>query len=87
MAKKTLITALLLCVAVLGAEAQKNKINNYPSQTVVEGNGNIVTRDFEVAEFDEISMILPATVNYMVADDYLIKGTNVGGRIKRIDKD
>ena len=64
MAKNFFLTALLLCVAVLGAEAQKNKINNYPSQTVVEGNGNVVTRDYEVTEFDEISMILPATVNF-----------------------
>ena len=75
MAKKYFLTVLLLCVAVLGAEAQKNQINNYPSQTVVEGNGNVVTRDFEVAEFDEISMILPATVNYTVADDYSCRVT------------
>ena len=73
MAKKSLLTVLLLCVAVLGAEAQKNK--NYTSGTIVEGNGNIVTRDFEVAEFDEISMILPATVNYTVADEYSCRVT------------
>ena len=75
MAKKSLLTVLLLCVAVLGAEAQKNKINNHPSQTVVEGNGNIVTHDFDVVAFDEISMILPATVNYTVADDYSCRVT------------
>jgi hypothetical protein len=41
----------------------------------VKGNGNVVTRDFEVTEFDEISMILPATVNYTVADDYSCRVT------------
>ena len=75
MAKKYFLTALLLCVAVLGAEAQKIKSDNYPSQTVVEGNGNIVTRNYDVAAFDEISMILPATVNYTVADDYSCRVT------------
>lgn len=75
MTKKSFLTALFIFMAVLGAEAQKNKINNYPSQTVVEGNGNIVTRDFEVTGFDEISMILPATVNYTVADDYSCRVT------------
>ena len=72
MAKKSLLTALFVIMAVLGAEAQKNNV--YTSETV-EGNGNIITRDYDVAVYDEISMILPATVNYMVADDYSCRVT------------
>lgn len=75
MAKRSLLTVLLLCVAVLGAEAQKTKNSSYTSGTVVEGNGNVVTSVFEVEAFDEVSMILPATVNYTVADDYSCRVT------------
>ena len=90
MTRKSFLTALLVCLAVLGAEAQKNNvyktdtivdgkgntiINVYSAKNVAEGNGNIVTRDYDVAAFDEISMILPATVNYTVADDYSCRVT------------
>ena len=85
MNKKLFLTALLVCLAVLCAEAQTNKVYKadtvidgngnkiitlYTQGTIVEGNGNVVTRDYDVAAFDEINMILPATVNYTVADDY-----------------
>jgi len=36
----------------------------------VKGDGNVVTRDYDVAHFDEIVCALPATVNYTVADAY-----------------
>jgi len=62
MNKKSFFMALLVCIAVLGAKAQ-TYIRNYSAKTV-EGNGNIITRDYDVAGFNEISMILPATVNY-----------------------
>lgn len=90
MTKKSFLTALLVGMAVLCAEAQKNNVYKtdtvidakgntiitvYQSGTVAEGNGNIVTRDFKTAEFDEISMILPATVNYTVADEYSCRVT------------
>ena len=82
--------ALLVFVAVLGAEAQTNKVYKadtvidgngnkiitvYSQGTFAEGNGNIVTRDFDVTAFDEINMILPATINYTVADDYSCRVT------------
>lgn len=70
MTKKTILAALLVCMAVLCATAQKTKNSNCPSGTIAEGNGNVVTRDFKVAEFDEISLVLPATVNFTVADHY-----------------
>ena len=90
MAKNTFLTALLVVMAVLCAEAQNNKvwktdtvidgkgnkiITVYKQNNVVEGNGNIVTRDIDVAAFKEISMILPATVNYKVADNYSCRVT------------
>ena len=85
MAKKSFFIALLVLAAVLGAEAQNNKVYKadtvvdgkgnktitvYMQKSVAEGNGNIVTRDIDVAAFKEFSMILPATVNYRVADNY-----------------
>ena len=90
MAKKSFLTALLVVMAVLCAEAQNNKvwksdtvidgkgnktITVYMQKNVVEGNGNVVTRDIDVATFKEISMILPATVNYKVADNYSCRVT------------
>ena len=90
MAKKSFLTALFIIMAVLGVEAQTNKV--YKADTVIdgngnkiitvysrgsfaEGNGNIITRDIDVAAFKEISMILPATVNYKVADNYSCRVT------------
>ena len=90
MNKKSFFMALLVGMAVLGAEAQTNKVYKadtvidgngnkiitlYTQGTFVEGNGNVVTRDYDVAAFDEIDMILPATVNYTVADDYSCRVT------------
>jgi len=74
---------MLVCMAVLGAEAQTNKVYKadtvidgngnkiitlYTQGTFAEGNGNIVMRDFDMATFDEISIALPASVTYAVAD-------------------
>ena len=36
----------------------------------IKGNGNIVTRNYDVTDFNEISSSLPATVNFTVASDY-----------------
>ena len=36
----------------------------------IKGNGNIVTRNYDVTMFDEISVALPATVNFTVSNDY-----------------
>lgn len=83
MAKNSFLTALLVGLAVLGAEAQINNvykadtvidgngnkiINVYKQGTFAEGNGNIVTRGFNIVAFDEISIALPASVTYAEAD-------------------
>ena len=36
----------------------------------IKGNGNIVTRNYDVTAFNEISASLPATVNFTVSDSY-----------------
>ena len=36
----------------------------------VKGDGNVVTRDFDVTAFDQFASVLPATVNYTVGDTY-----------------
>ncbi len=36
----------------------------------VEGDGNIVTRTYDVTAFNEISTSLPAMVNFTIADSY-----------------
>jgi len=36
----------------------------------IEGDGNIVTRTYDVTAFNEISTSLPATVNFTIADNY-----------------
>ena len=83
MGKKSFLVALLVFAAVLGAEAQKNNVYKadtvidgkgnktitvYSQGTFAEGNGNVVTRDINVTTFDEISIALPASVTYAVAD-------------------
>lgn len=83
MNKKLFFMALLVGVAMLGAEAQTNKVYKtdtvidgngnkiitvYKQGTFAEGNGNVVTRDFDMAAFDEINISLPASVTYAVAD-------------------
>ena len=36
----------------------------------VKGNGNIITRSFDVTDFNEISASLSATINFTIADNY-----------------
>ena len=36
----------------------------------IKGNGNIVTQNYKVSSFNEISSMLPATVNFTVSEDY-----------------
>ncbi len=36
----------------------------------IKGNGNIVTRNYEIGAFDDLTCMLPATVNFTVANEY-----------------
>lgn len=36
----------------------------------IKGNGNIVTRNYDVTAYNEIAASLPATINFTVGDDY-----------------
>ena len=36
----------------------------------IAGNGNVVTREYDIAQFEELSCALPAKVNFNVSDDY-----------------
>lgn len=36
----------------------------------IKGNGNIITRNFDVTDFNEISASLSATINFTIADNY-----------------
>ena len=51
----------------------------------VKGDGNVVTRDYDVARFDEIVCALPATVNYTVADTYSCTVRVDGNLLEYID--
>ena len=57
-----LCMALISCTINLDGETLGNKI--------IKGNGNIVTHNYDVTAFDEISTSLPATVNFTVGDAY-----------------
>lgn len=36
----------------------------------IAGNGNVVTREYDITQFEELSCALPAKVNFNVSDDY-----------------
>lgn len=54
------ISALIICMAFGSCCMGK----------AIKGNGNIVTREFQIGHFDEIELSLPATVNYTTGDRY-----------------
>ena len=49
------ISTLIVCVTLFSCSFGK---------TIKKGNGDIVTREFHVGQFNEIELSLPATVNY-----------------------
>lgn len=63
---------LIIATAIIGmAFASCNiHIDNDSLGETIEGNGNIVEREFDVAQFDEISCALPAMVNFNVSSNY-----------------
>ncbi len=60
-AKSIRIPALIVCMALFSCSFGK---------TIIKGNGNIVTREFQVGQFNEIELCLSATVNYRTGSQY-----------------
>lgn len=54
------ISALIICMAICSCGMGKT----------IKGNGNIVTREIQVGQFDEIELSISATVNYTFGDNY-----------------
>ena len=63
-----LIAAVIICTALISCTFNLNG-ESFGGETV-KGNGNIVTRNYDVTAFNEISASLPATVNFTVSDHY-----------------
>ena len=66
---------LIIAAAVIGMALASCTIHidNDSLGETIKGNGNIVEREFDVVQFDEISCALSATVNFNVSDDYTCK--------------
>lgn len=54
--------ALVSCTINIDGESLGGK--------TIKGDGNIVSRDYDVSAFEDLSVALPATVNFTVGDDY-----------------
>ena len=64
---------LIIVAAIISMTLHACTINmdggNFGGETI-KGNGNIVTQTYDVTAFDEVSLALPATVNFTVSNDY-----------------
>jgi hypothetical protein len=63
-----IIVAAIICTALVSCNINVDG-ETFGGKTV-KGDGNIVTRNFDVIAFNEISAALPATVNFTVSDNY-----------------
>lgn len=39
-------------------------------EETIKGNGDVITRNYDIRAFEDLSVLLPATVNFTVANDY-----------------
>jgi len=69
MKKQVLIIAAAIISMTLNACTINLDGESFGGKTI-KGDGNIVTRSFDVSAFDVISTSLPAKVNFTVSDDY-----------------
>lgn len=64
---------LIIAAAIISMTLNACTINlggeNFGGETI-KGNGNIVTQTYDVSTFDELSIALPATVNFTVSNVY-----------------
>lgn len=63
-----IIAAAAVCTALVSCSINVDG-ENFGGKTV-KGNGNIVTRNYDVTDFNEISASLSATINFTIADNY-----------------
>ena len=63
---------LIIATAVIGLALASCTIHidNDSLGETIKGNGNVVEREFDVTQFDELSCALSATVNFNVSDEY-----------------
>ena len=59
---------IIIAIAFIGLTLN-SCVFNFKSETV-KGDGNVVTREYTINDFDEFVCALPATVNFSVADNY-----------------
>jgi len=64
----SIIVAAIACIVLVSCTFHFDE-ETFGGKTV-KGDGNIVTRSYDVTVFYEISSSLPATVNFTVGDDY-----------------
>lgn len=69
MKRHILIIAAAIISMTLNACTFNLDGENFGNKTI-KGNGNIVTQTYDVSAFDEVSLALPATVNFTVSDAY-----------------
>ena len=69
MKKHFLINAFVIIGMALSSCNISIKGESFGGETV-KGNGNIVTRNYDVTDFNEISTSLSATVNFTISDHY-----------------
>ena len=69
MKRNTLIIATAIICATL-VSCTINIDGDTLGGKTIKGDGNIVTQNFDVNTFAEMSVALPATVNFTVSDDY-----------------
>ncbi len=60
--------AAILCLALMSCSIHLD--GETLGGETVKGNGTIVTQNFEVTDFDELSTSLSATINFTVSDQY-----------------
>jgi hypothetical protein len=69
MKKQILIIAIAIMSLTLNACTINVDGETFGGKTI-KGNGNVVTQNYNVTTFDEISTSLPAKINFTIADDY-----------------
>ena len=64
---------LIIATAIVSMALSACNINidgeSFGNETI-KGNGNLVSRNFDVNAYDDLSVVLPATVNFTVAEEY-----------------